>query len=103
MTERLRDATRTTFRSLQTRNFRLFFVGQLVSQAGTWMQTVAIVWVVLDLTDSGTALGLVTAAQFLPMLVLGPWTGLLTDRLDRHRLMSPRRWPSRCWRSCSRC
>jgi MFS family permease len=87
MTERLRDATRTTFRSLQTRNFRLFFVGQLVSQAGTWMQTVAIVWVVLDLTDSGTALGLVTAAQFLPMLVLGPWTGLLTDRLDRHRLM----------------
>jgi MFS family permease len=87
MTERLKDATRTTFRSLQTRNFRLFFVGQLVSQAGTWMQTVAIVWVVLDLTDSGTALGLVTAAQFLPMLVLGPWTGLLTDRLDRHRLM----------------
>ena len=87
MTERLRDATRTTFRSLQTRNFRLFFVGQLVSQAGTWMQTVAIVWVVLDLTNSGTALGLVTAAQFLPMLVLGPWTGLLTDRVDRHRLM----------------
>ena len=87
MTERLRDATRTTFRSLHTRNFRLFFVGQLVSQAGTWMQTVAIVWVVLDLTNSGTALGLVTAAQFLPMLVLGPWTGLLTDRVDRHRLM----------------
>ena len=87
MTERLRDATRTTFRSLHTRNFRLFFVGQLVSQAGTWMQTVAIVWVVLDLTNSGTALGLVTAAQFLPMLLLGPWTGLLTDRVDRHRLM----------------
>jgi MFS family permease len=87
MTERLRDATRVTFRSLHTRNFRLFFVGQLVSQAGTWMQTVAIVWVVLDLTDSGTALGLVTAAQFLPMLVLGPWTGLLTDRVNRHRLM----------------
>jgi MFS family permease len=87
MTERLRDATRTTFRSLNTRNFRLFFVGQLVSQAGTWMQTVAIVWVVLQLTDSGTALGLVTAAQFLPMLVLGAWTGLLTDRVDRHRLM----------------
>jgi MFS family permease len=87
MTERLRLATRTTFRSLHTRNFRLFFAGQLVSQAGTWMQTVAIVWVVLDLTDSGTALGLVTAAQFLPMLLLGPWTGLLADRLNRHRLM----------------
>jgi MFS family permease len=87
MTERLRDATRTTFRSLHTPNFRLFFIGQLVSQAGTWMQTVAIVWVVLDLTNSGTALGLVTAAQFLPMLLLGAWTGLLTDRVDRHRLM----------------
>lgn len=87
MTRRLRLATRTTFRSLQTRNFRLFFVGQLVSQAGTWMQSVAIVWVVLRLTDSGTALGLVTAAQFLPMLVLGAWTGLLADRVDRHRLM----------------
>jgi MFS family permease len=87
MTARLRLATRTTFRSLQTRNFRLFFAGQLISQAGTWMQSVAIVWVVLDLTDSGTALGLVTAAQFLPMLLAGAWTGLLADRVDRHRLM----------------
>jgi MFS family permease len=87
MRQQLRLATSTTFRSLHTPNFRLFFGGQLVSQAGTWMQTVAIVWVVLDLTDSGTALGLVTAAQFLPMLLLGPWTGLLTDRVDRHRLM----------------
>ena len=87
MTQRLRLATRTTFRSLQTRNFRLFATGQIISQAGTWMQTVAIVWVVLDLTDSGTALGLVTAAQFLPMLLLGAWTGLLADRLDRHKLL----------------
>jgi MFS family permease len=87
MTQRLRLATRTTFRSLQTRNFRLFATGQIISQAGTWMQTVAIVWVVLDLTDSGTALGLVTAAQFLPMLLLGAWTGLLADRFDRHKLL----------------
>ncbi|HEX8802879.1 MAG TPA: MFS transporter [Acidimicrobiales bacterium] len=84
---RLRHATRTTFRSLHTRNFRLFFGGQLISQAGTWMQTVAIVWVVLDLTDSGVALGLVTAAQFLPMLLLGAWAGVLADRVDRHHLM----------------
>jgi len=87
MTERLRLEARSTFRSLHTRNFRLFFVGQLISQAGTWMQSVAVVWVVLDLTDDGVALGLVVALQFLPMLVLGPWTGLLADRVDRHRLM----------------
>lgn len=87
MTERLRLATRTTFRSLHTRNFRLFFFGQLTSQVGTWMQSVAILWVVLDLTDSGVALGLVMATQFLPMLLFGAWTGLLADRVDRHRLM----------------
>jgi hypothetical protein len=54
-----------TFRSFGSRNFRLFFGGQLVSQAGTWMQSVAITWVVLDMTGSGVALGLVTAAEFL--------------------------------------
>ena len=62
MTRRLRVATQDTLRSFDNRNFRLFFGGQIVSQAGTWMQSVAIVWVVLDLTGSGIALGLVTAA-----------------------------------------
>jgi MFS family permease len=87
VTERIRSASQATFRSLHTENFRLFFLGQMVSQAGTWMQSVAIIWVVLDLTDNGLAVGLVTAAQFLPLLVLGAWTGLLADRLDRHRTM----------------
>jgi MFS family permease len=87
VTERLRSASQATFRSLHTENFRLFFLGQLISQAGTWMQSVAIIWVVLDLTDTGFAVGLVTAAQFLPLLVLGAWTGLLADRFDRHRTM----------------
>jgi MFS family permease len=76
-----------TFRSLRVRNFRLFFIGQLVSQAGTWMQSVAIIWVVLQLTDDGVALGLVTAAQFLPVLLLGAWAGVVADRVDRHRFM----------------
>lgn len=76
-----------TFRSLRTRNFRLFFVGQLISQAGTWMQSVAIIWVVLRLTDDGFALGLATAAQFLPVLVLGAWAGVVADRVDRHRFL----------------
>ncbi len=87
MSERLRLAGHATFRSLASRNFRLFFGGQLISQAGTWMQSVAITWLVFDLTGSGVALGLVTAAEFLPILVLGAWSGVIADRVDRHRLM----------------
>lgn len=84
---RLQLAASDTFRSLHTRNFRLFFVGQMVSMVGTWMEMVAITWLVLQMTDSGVALGLVTAAQFGPLLLCGPWGGLLADRLDRHRFM----------------
>ena len=87
MTRRLKVATSETFRSLHNRNFRLFFIGQLTSQAGTWMEMIAVTWVVLQLTDSGVALGLVTATRFGPLLVLGPWGGVLSDRLDRQRLM----------------
>jgi MFS family permease len=82
-----RSFLRTTFSSLAVRNFRLFFAGQAVSQAGTWMQSVAIVWIVLRLTDNGVALGAVMVAQFLPILILGAWAGLLCDRLDTHRLL----------------
>ncbi len=84
---RFLDAANDTFRSLRTRNFRLFFFGQLVSQAGTWMQSIAIIWVVLRLTDNGFALGLATAAQFLPVLVLGAWAGVVADRVDRHKFL----------------
>ncbi|MEQ1785645.1 MAG: MFS transporter [Acidimicrobiales bacterium] len=84
---RVRAFGADTFRSLRSRNFRLFFSGQIISQTGTWMQMVAIGLLVLDLTDSGVAVGLVTAAQFLPILVLGAWGGVLADRRDRHRLL----------------
>lgn len=87
MLSTIRAATDDTFRSLRVRNFRLFFIGQLTSQAGTWMQSVALIWVVLRLTDSGLALGLATAAQFLPVLLFGAWGGVLADRVDRHRFM----------------
>ncbi len=87
MSERLRLAGHATFRSFASRNFRLFFGGQLISQAGTWMQSVAITWLVFDLTGSGVALGLVTAAEFLPILLLGAWAGVIADRVDRHRVM----------------
>jgi MFS family permease len=84
---RLRLVTARTFRSLQTRNYRLFFTGQLVSVIGTWMQTVAQSWLVLTLTGSGLALGVATALQFLPMLLFGAWGGLIADRFDKRRLL----------------
>lgn len=87
MKGRFLAAADDTFRSLHVRNFRLFFFGQLVSQAGTWIQSVAIIWVVLELTDDGFALGLATAAQFLPVLLLGAWSGVVADRVDRHRFL----------------
>ena len=76
-----------TFRSLRVRNYRLFFVGQLVSVTGTWMQTIAQNWLVLSLTDSGVALGVSVALQFLPTLLFGLWGGLIADRLDKRRVL----------------
>jgi MFS family permease len=73
--------------SLQERNYRLYFFGQLVSVAGTWMQTVAQSFVVLDLTHSGTQLGVTTAARFLPMFLFGPLGGVFADRLDKRRVL----------------
>ncbi|MDQ3680607.1 MAG: MFS transporter [Actinomycetota bacterium] len=80
-------ALRRTVSSLSVRNFRLYFFGQTVSLSGTWMQGVAQAWLVLKLTDSGTALGLVIALQFLPLLLFGPIGGLMTDRFDKRRLL----------------
>ncbi|ABD12839.1 arabinose efflux permease family protein [Frankia casuarinae] len=80
-------ATGGTFAALRVPNFRLFLGGQIVSLCGTWMQTIALGWLVLSLGASGTALGLVTAAQFLPVLFFGPYGGLLADRTDRRRLL----------------
>jgi len=73
--------------SLRHRNYRLYFCGQLVSVAGTWMQTVAQSFVVLDITHSGTQLGLTTGARFLPILAFGPVGGLVADRMDKRRVL----------------
>jgi MFS family permease len=73
--------------SLRQRNYRLYFFGQLVSVMGTWMQTVAQSFLVLDLTHSGTLLGLTTAARFVPMLVFGPAGGLFADRRNKQRIL----------------
>jgi MFS family permease len=84
---RAKGAARETFASLGHRNFRLFFTGQLISQVGNWLTLVAQTLLVLDLTDSGIALGVLAAAQFGPILVLGPWAGLVADRSDKRRLL----------------
>jgi MFS family permease len=78
---------RRSFNSLAVPNYRRYFIGQLISLSGTWMQTVAAIWLILSLTDSGIAVGLTTALQFLPMLLIGAWGGLLADRIPKRRLL----------------
>jgi MFS family permease len=78
---------RRTFSALAVPNYRRYFVGQTTSLVGTWMQTVAQAWLVLQLTSSGTALGFVIGLQTLPVLLLGPYGGVVADRVDKRRLM----------------
>lgn len=80
-------AASVTFRALRVRNFRLFFGGQLISQVGTWLTTVALTLLVLHRTHSGLAIGALVACQFGPVLLLGAWGGLLADRSDKRRLL----------------
>jgi MFS family permease len=84
---RLRLASNETFKSLGIRNFRLFFVGQGISQIGNWLTLIAQTLLVLKLTDSGVALGLLAAAQFGPVLLFGAFAGLVADRSDKRRLL----------------
>jgi MFS family permease len=83
----LRRVAGSTFGSLTVRNYRLYFIGQVISVSGSWMQRVAQSWLVLHLTGSGVALGIVSALQFLPMLVLGAWGGVMADRVDKRRVL----------------
>jgi len=83
----LEHGLRATFSALEVRNYRLFFAGQAVSQIGTWMQSVAISWLAYELSHSATTVGLVLAAQFLPLLVLGAYGGVVADRLPRRPLL----------------
>jgi MFS family permease len=83
----LAELRRQTFASLSNSNYRRYLRGQSISLAGTWMQTIAQSWLVLQLTGSATALGVVIALQTLPTLVLGPYGGLIADRMDKRRLM----------------
>jgi MFS family permease len=77
-----------TFRAFKVRNFRLYASGAIISNIGTWMQRVAQDWLVLELTHSGTALGIVTGLQFLPALLISPYAGLIADRFAKRRVLT---------------
>ena len=83
----IQETARRTFSSLANENYRKFFFGQTTSLVGTWMQTTAQSWLVLTLTHSATDIGWVVALQTLPVLVLGPYGGVIADRIDKRRLM----------------
>jgi MFS family permease len=84
---RVRHAGRVTFAALSIPNYRRYYGGQMISLIGTWMQMTAQSWLVLTLTHSGAALGIVVGLQTLPVLLLGPYGGVIADRVDKRRLM----------------
>ena len=76
-----------TFSSLRIRNYRLYFLGQIISTSGTFMQSIAQDWLVLKLTNSGTALGIVTALQYVPILFIAPYGGVIADRFQKRKIL----------------
>ncbi len=84
---RLKGIGRVTFAALAIPNYRRYVAGQSVSLIGTWMQMAAQSWLVLSLTGSATTLGVIVALQTLPVLLLGPYGGVVADRIDKRRLM----------------
>jgi MFS family permease len=80
-------AGQVTFAALAVPNYRRYISGQAISLIGTWMQMTAQAWLVLTLTHSSTALGIVVALQTLPVLLFGPYGGVIADRVDKRRLM----------------
>lgn len=76
-----------TFQSLRHRNFRLFFIGQSISNSGNWLTSIALTLLVLRLTGSGIAVGWLAACQYGPILLLSPWGGAIADRTDKRRLL----------------
>ena len=88
MRRRVREAGRRTFRAITVRNYRLYFTGQVISVSGTWMQTVAQAYLILFLLHgTGLDVALATSLQFLPLLLLGPFGGLIADRLDKRKVL----------------
>ena len=78
---------RAIFAALSIGNYRKFFIGQAFSLLGTWIQSVAIAWLVLEITGSAASIGFAVALQFLPVLIFGPYGGVLVDRTDKRKLL----------------
>jgi MFS family permease len=83
----VRKTLNRTFSSLKVRNFRLFFIGQTVSNSGNWLTTVAITLLVLHLTNSGVDVGILSACQFGPMLLFAVWGGAVADRRNKRNTL----------------
>ena len=86
MDHRQRHGTRR-FAAFGNRNFRLYFIGQTISSIGSWTQSLAVIWLVLEITNRSDRLGIAAALQFLPMLLLGAPAGVLADKIDNRRLL----------------
>ncbi len=84
---RVEHAGRVTFAALAVPNYRRYYGGQAISLIGTWMQMTAQAWLVLSLTHSSTTLGVIIALQTVPVLILGPYGGVIADRIDKRRMM----------------
>jgi MFS family permease len=76
-----------TFRAFQNRNFTLFFMGQSLSQIGTWMQQTAVIWIVYTFTHSSSMIGVAVFAQLFPSFLLSIFGGIITDRYSRHKIL----------------
>src|SRR3982750_4463987 len=77
----------STFVSLRNRNFRLFFIGQMISNTGNWLTNIALTLLVLNLTHSGLMVGLLAAAQYGPILFLSAWAGAIADDMNKRNLL----------------
>jgi MFS family permease len=84
---RIRRISHTTFAALEVPNYRRYIGGQTISLIGTWMQMTAQSWLIITLTHSAVALGVIVALQTLPVLILGPYGGVIADRVDKRRVM----------------
>src|SRR5277367_2489646 len=76
-----------TFRSLRHRNYRLYFIGQMISLVGSWMQTTALMWLAYDMTHESKWPAFLMVAMIGPTLLLGAWSGALADRCRKHTLI----------------
>src|ERR1700722_16124146 len=87
MPRQVNQVAARTFSSLKIRNYRYYFAGQSLSLIGTWMQSITQSWLIFTLTHSGTQVGLITAVQTLPILLLGPIGGTIADRFGKYRIL----------------